>query len=248
MAEAVGRTPNATRLQLRKLGLSYRDTRGERAKEVLRTWTPERLEELRGLVAEFSAREVAQYYGLTEKALRNVLYRYGISGRGRSRELDPVECEARKGSAKARWEAKYPPEGPWECYQCYETKPLTEFPEYANSGHVCYRCLHLSRVERTYGISRERYLVMLDEQDGKCGVCRRPEWRTHPKTGRVYMLSVDHDHGCCPGKKSCGKCVRGLLCARCNNVLGHAEDEGVLGGLQKYLTRYADTSVADVTP
>lgn len=35
---------------------------------------------------------------------------------------------------------------------------------------------------------------------------------------------VDHDHACCGYGRSCGKCVRGLLCAPCNLVLGHAKD------------------------
>jgi hypothetical protein len=30
---------------------------------------------------------------------------------------------------------------------------------------------------------------------------------------------VDHDHTCCPGEYTCGKCVRGLLCDDCNKKL-----------------------------
>jgi hypothetical protein len=32
---------------------------------------------------------------------------------------------------------------------------------------------------------------------------------------------------CCPGKKSCGKCIRGLLCARCNSAIGLFDEDPV---------------------
>lgn len=32
---------------------------------------------------------------------------------------------------------------------------------------------------------------------------------------------IDHNHNCCPGDKSCGTCVRGLLCRGCNTAEGH---------------------------
>jgi len=35
---------------------------------------------------------------------------------------------------------------------------------------------------------------------------------------------VDHDHTCCPGDKTCGKCVRGILCAKHNVGLGAFND------------------------
>jgi hypothetical protein len=38
-------------------------------------------------------------------------------------------------------------------------------------------------------------------------------------------LAVDHNHGCCPGEKSCGKCVRGLLCDNCNQAIGKFRDD-----------------------
>lgn len=43
--------------------------------------------------------------------------------------------------------------------------------------------------------------------------------------GRADDLVVDHDHQCCPGKKSCGLCVRGVLCRAHNAWLGAVGDD-----------------------
>lgn len=75
-------------------------------------------------------------------------------------------------------------------------------------------------VERTYSITEEQYQALYEAQGGCCALCRRAKG-----TGSK-RLAVDHDHACCPGPVSCGKCVRGLLCSHCNSkVLGHARDE-----------------------
>jgi len=44
--------------------------------------------------------------------------------------------------------------------------------------------------------------------------------------GREFGITPnqDHDHVCCSGKKSCGKCLRGLLCHGCNTKLGALEN------------------------
>lgn len=64
---------------------------------------------------------------------------------------------------------------------------------------------------RQYGITPEEYDTQLARQDGRCAICRR---RSRQR------LAIDHDHACCPRKVgSCGKCVRGLLCRGCNQIL-----------------------------
>lgn len=78
---------------------------------------------------------------------------------------------------------------------------------------------HGLRIEATYGISADFYWQLYDHQGGRCYVCRKA-------TGKSKRLAVDHDHRCCPGTKSCGRCVRGLACGRCNyDVLGKLGDE-----------------------
>ncbi|MFC4114136.1 endonuclease domain-containing protein [Nonomuraea zeae] len=49
-------------------------------------------------------------------------------------------------------------------------------------------------------------------------------------------LHIDHDHSCCPGPRSCGQCIRGVLCMSCNTALGHVKDDaGRLEALANYL-------------
>jgi hypothetical protein len=74
-------------------------------------------------------------------------------------------------------------------------------------------------LKHRYGITPAQYDEMLARQGGVCGICKGPP---HGRSTTVYF-SVDHDHACCPGPRSCGKCVRGLLCLRCNNDVGWLE-------------------------
>ncbi len=74
-----------------------------------------------------------------------------------------------------------------------------------------------------FKLTVEQYEAMLEEQGGVCAICERPETNTY--LGVVRRLAVDHDHTCCPGDKSCGECVRGLLCSACNTALGRLNDD-----------------------
>jgi Recombination endonuclease VII len=69
----------------------------------------------------------------------------------------------------------------------------------------------------SYGLTQEQFDLILTAQNYACGMCREPF-----EAGQ--LIHVDHDHGCCQVKnRSCGKCVRGLLCHTCNIALGHIE-------------------------
>jgi Recombination endonuclease VII len=62
---------------------------------------------------------------------------------------------------------------------------------------------------------------MLEAQGYACAMGREPFEENQ-------LIYVDHDHACCPvppGAQTtrCGKCVRGLLCFRCNTALGYIE-------------------------
>jgi hypothetical protein len=66
-------------------------------------------------------------------------------------------------------------------------------------------------------MTRESFDRLLEAQGHACAMCREPFEDGQP-------IFIDHDHACCPDeKRSCGKCVRGLLCLRCNTGLGYIE-------------------------
>lgn len=69
------------------------------------------------------------------------------------------------------------------------------------------------RLKKEYGITLEEYNRMWEEQDGKCGICGKPE--TSVVRGSLCWLSVDHCHD--------NGHVRGLLCAHCNRALRNEE-------------------------
>jgi hypothetical protein len=85
----------------------------------------------------------------------------------------------------------------------------------------------------TFRLSIESYMEMLEAQGNRCAICRG----TDPKgPGVASSFAVDHDRACCPGHKSCGNCIRGLLCRSCNTGIGLLmDDTSVLRNAIAYL-------------
>lgn len=82
----------------------------------------------------------------------------------------------------------------------------------------CRRCERDKALIHYYGITIDEYDAMLARQGGSCAICRG-----QTKDGRSFF--VDHDHACCPGQRTCGGCVRGLLCGDCNLGIGYFNDD-----------------------
>lgn len=114
-----------------------------------------------------------------------------------------------------------------ECRTCVKARTAT----YARSRGSEYR--HGRNTQTRYGISVERYNELLEAQGHACAICSQPD-----QYG--YRLAVDHDHQCCPGRMSCGECVRGLLCRCCNTALGLlGEDSERMVAAAAYLIKTA---------
>src|SRR5262252_10407466 len=110
---------------------------------------------------------------------------------GPMRGLDSVPLSFRNEAGEKR------------CPGCADWLPETSFG--ANKAmpdglaNRCKDCAWSAGIWSKYRITGERYRGLLDQQDGACALCLSPA-----KDGR---LAVDHDHNCCPGARSCGKCV-----------------------------------------
>jgi hypothetical protein len=104
------------------------------------------------------------------------------------------------------------------CRGCEVVKSIDEFE--TSYKQFCLDCdtpqrkrrvYHASRLWRNYHITPEQFDMLLEKQGGTCPC-------------GAEATCVDHDHGCCPGERSCGRCVRGLLCGPCNRTIGHAKE------------------------
>lgn len=80
--------------------------------------------------------------------------------------------------------------------------------------------------QRAHGLTPAEVDALRALQRGLCAICGR--------AGQA--LQVDHDHRHCPGTHGCRRCVRGLLCPRCNGNLGKLGDANI-PRLIAYLSR-----------
>lgn len=120
-----------------------------------------------------------------------------------------------------------------QCRICLVEKPTTEFYKSSRGvygvGPYCKPC-HKDRGKRAwtgysdtfkqkrrdkhvltkYKMTHQDYLNLLENQGGCCAMCQTVQ------PGGNGAFNIDHDHTCCPGSISCGNCIRGLLCQKCN--------------------------------
>ena len=98
----------------------------------------------------------------------------------------------------------------------------------------CKKCYKMYALWKRYKVTKEWYESKLIQQNNQCAICSRT-----PEGVGNDVFNIDHDHSCCPGANSCGRCVRGLLCSQCNSMLGYSKDlaDNLIKGAQ-YLADY----------
>lgn len=116
------------------------------------------------------------------------------------------------------------------CGRCNKSKDLSFFSK-RGTGHQawCKECnkehkrewlktnrskVKVNTLWSKYRLRPEDYQALWDRQKGKCALC-----------STSTPTEIDHDHKCCSGKTSCGKCVRAILCKRCNILVGFLEKD-----------------------
>ncbi|MDP4501044.1 endonuclease domain-containing protein [Nonomuraea turcica] len=111
-------------------------------------------------------------------------------------------------------------QGRKQCRTCRIWQPETEFQATRNCADGlnprCKTCKRSDKLRANFGLSLAQYEALVAAQTGACAICGDNQ----------EILHVDHDHACCPTKgKSCGQCVRQLLCQWCNRAIGMFKDD-----------------------
>lgn len=108
------------------------------------------------------------------------------------------------------------------CIECRRKYEVESFHKHKHKRPYDYLKDKDKKLQRTFGIGYEEYLIMLAAQQGGCAICGTTS------TGKRKAFAVDHNH-------ATGK-IRGLLCGNCNTGIGNLrEDEGIMLRAIEYL-------------
>lgn len=126
----------------------------------------------------------------------------------------------RKGTYCARGDGHPPPCATPEAMERQRQRTAASKPTRVVTPEARARWRRAHKFVRL-GITEEQFNRLLEAQGYACGMCHEP----FEEDQRMF---ADHDHACCPKQltataKTCGKCIRGLLCFRCNTALGYIE-------------------------
>ncbi len=244
LADVLNRAPHTVRWRCGKLGLTPLDGRSSpeaRAAVSVRRTIVERTE-TQQRCTQCEKWKLYEEFALDKSSPSGHNSKCKVCVRGRWQEWYEADPEMRRRlgrEATQRFREKQPGYKPAvvyridehgrECSKCREYKPWPEFHQSNPKSAVCKPCwrehVRKSRLVREFGITVEQYEWLEEQQGGVCFLCDEKETTNHHKSGTLYYLSIDHDHGCGrhPAKQACPHCIRALLCGLCNRTVGGAE-------------------------
>ena len=118
--------------------------------------------------------------------------------------------------------------GEWG-HDCRVCSPQ-HFCRHNKKRRFCYVCntgLHRQIWFRKYKGTEEQYQHYVNAET--CDWCNLPFGEERH--------NQDHDHNCCQGERTCGKCLRGVVHNSCNRIIGIVETESRLQRLPQYLLK-----------
>jgi hypothetical protein len=101
----------------------------------------------------------------------------------------------------------------------YEERHRAELMEKGRERHRRRAPLR-DKMKRIHGPNwRTAFTGFWQAQEGCCYLCGDPLQKDTSQS-----VVIDHDHSCCPTRRSCDICRRGLACGRCNKLVGLADE------------------------
>ena len=110
-----------------------------------------------------------------------------------------------------------------KCIKCKSTKEDEEFGFRTDTGKVkntCKKCASLFTKARFYKCSIEKIEQLLSDSNYMCQICGVKEKDAGNEKTKHSNLYIDHDHNT--------KKLRGVLCHKCNLIIGHANDDVII--------------------
>ena len=171
-----------------------------------------------------------------EASPQTVFCFFHLDQKRHSRPFRPRSSNLRVGAASVRNQAgekRCPRCDRWlveeQFYNCNSTRDKLQT--------YCKQCYRDAWLMLRFKMTQSDYERVLESQGGGCSICHTKD------TGSKPSFSIDHDRLCCPGDKACEKCVRGILCTRCNTGLGQARDDvEILTSMIGYLNYWRKTN------
>ena len=95
---------------------------------------------------------------------------------------------------------------------------------------ICVPDVSAAQRMNRFGLSEPQLQLLLSNQGHQCAICSSPLTRR--------TAQVDHDHSCCAGLRTCGRCTRGLVCKQCNRGLYFAEQKAWTAAALQYVQAF----------